>query len=980
MGLRNETVAYSADFGALTAAVDGPQLTQSWRRCCDRLRAELGDDIFNSWFGRIELEAVAGGQARLSVPTRFLKSWIDTHYLGHVTAALAAEFGALARILVVVRSSVRGEQPAEGAVCPLPSSVRPRISSAAPVAQEGAAPAARRASAHPAPGVSANALVGSPLDRRLTFSTFQVGRSNQLAFTSAQRVAENLGGRASSFCPLFLHSTVGLGKTHLLQAVAHTAAAQGRSAIYLTAEKFMYGFVAALQAQTSIAFKERLRAIDLLIFDDAQFLQGKSIQAEFGHALNALLDAGREVIVAADRPPNDLEALDERVRSRLSVGLCVEIGALDEPLRMKILEARIAAARAVQPSFQLSPAVLAFVARSIRSNGRDLEGAVNRLLAHATLTGAPLTVEAAEIAIRDLIRAHEPKRVKIEDIQKLVATPLQRVARRHPVVPTHGGGGQAAAGRDVPRQDPDDAIAAGNRPTVRRTRPHDRLARGAQDRGALAHATAPARRTRPAQAHAAGLTFSDCASRHDPRLQDRGDGRVARGRSGRRLRGRGRRPRSTATSTSRPPRRRRRPPPNGLRAAAISRSWPSTPTRSGTALRWEPSRGGALFPHLYGPLPTSAVAVGALAAARAGRPPRLWGPRAVSLTGLFEPLVKRLPPETAHRAAILGLKVAWPTPAPRPAPRLAVQALGLTFPNPLGLAAGFDKNAEVPGAMLRLGFGFVEVGTLTPRPQPGNARPRLFRLREDGAVINRFGFNNDGFDRARERLARRPAGLVGVNVGANKDAADRIADYALGVKTFAALADYLTINVSSPNTPGLRDLQRRDALDALVARAVEARDESASRKPLLVKIAPDLDDGELDDIVGIALARRVDGLIVSNTTIARPATLRSPHRGEAGGLSGRPLFAPSTRLLARARLALGGEVALIGCGGVEDPATALAKIEAGADLVQLYTGLALKGVGVVAEILDGLARAVEERGVASVAALTGARASEWART
>jgi chromosomal replication initiator protein len=264
-------------------------------------------------------------------------------------------------------------------------------------------------------------LVGSPLDRRLTFATFQLGRSNRLAFSAAHSLAEHSGGGSAAFCPLYVHSAVGLGKTHLLQAVAHTAASQGRSAIYLTAEKFMYGFVAALQSQTSIAFKERLRAIDLLIFDDAQFLQGKSIQAEFGHALNALLDAGRDVIVAADRPPNDLESLDERVRSRLGVGLCVEIGPLDEPLRLKILEARVAAARALQPNFELSPAVLAFVAHSIRSNGRDLEGAVNRLLAHTTLSGAPLTVEAAEIAIRDLIRAHEPKRVKIEDIQKLVA-------------------------------------------------------------------------------------------------------------------------------------------------------------------------------------------------------------------------------------------------------------------------------------------------------------------------------------------------------------------------------------------------------------------------------------------------------------------------------------------------------------------------------------------------------------------------------
>ena len=346
---------------------------------------------------------------------------------------------------------------------------------------------------------------------------------------------------------------------------------------------------------------------------------------------------------------------------------------------------------------------------------------------------------------------------------------------------------------------------------------------------------------------------------------------------------------------------------------------------------------------------------------------------------LFEPLLKLLPPETAHRAAILGLKLAPPRAVRRPDPRLAVSVLGLAFPNPLGLAAGFDKNAEAPGAMLQLGFGFVEVGTLTPRPQPGNARPRLFRLGEDGAVINRFGFNNEGYDRALARLARRPAGLVGVNVGANKDAADRIADYALGVKTFAPVADYLTINVSSPNTPGLRDLQRREALDALVARAVEARDQSAPRRPLLVKIAPDLTGRELDDVFAVALARGVDGLIVSNTTIARPATLRSRHRGEAGGLSGKPLFAPSTRLLARARLALGCRVALIGCGGVADAESALAKIEAGADLVQLYTSLALRGVGVVGDILDGLARAVEARGVASVAALTGTRAREWAQ-
>ena len=398
-----------------------PSIAAAWRRCCERLRAELGEDVFNSWFGRLELESLASGQARLSVPTRFLKSWIDTHYVGHITTALtAAGLGPIARIFVSVRSSARQDGTTNAPPCAHAAPFKAQADALS--GKEHSAPSGRRAPARPAGSPSSGEpLVGSPLDRRLTFATFQVGRSNQLAFSAAQRVADHSGGGSAAFCPLYVHSAVGLGKTHLLQAVAHTAASQGRSTIYLTAEKFMYGFVAALQSQTSIAFKERLRAIDLLIFDDAQFLQGKSIQAEFGHALNALLDAGRDVIVAADRPPNDLESLDERVRSRLGVGLCVEIGLLDEPLRLKILEARVAAARALQPNFELSPAVLAFVAHSIRSNGRDLEGAINRLLAHTTLSGAPLTVEAAEIAIRDLIRAHEPKRVKIEDIQKLVA-------------------------------------------------------------------------------------------------------------------------------------------------------------------------------------------------------------------------------------------------------------------------------------------------------------------------------------------------------------------------------------------------------------------------------------------------------------------------------------------------------------------------------------------------------------------------------
>ncbi len=348
------------------------------------------------------------------------------------------------------------------------------------------------------------------------------------------------------------------------------------------------------------------------------------------------------------------------------------------------------------------------------------------------------------------------------------------------------------------------------------------------------------------------------------------------------------------------------------------------------------------------------------------------------LAKIATPVLKRLPPETAHRVAINALKIAPPPQAPPSDPRLGVEVLGLKFPNPLGLAAGFDKNAEVPGAMLRLGFGFVEVGTLTPRPQGGNARPRLFRLAEDAAVINRFGFNNDGFERARARLARRPPGLIGVNLGANKDAADRVQDYALGVRTFASAADYLTINISSPNTPGLRDLQRREALDDLIARVVDARDETEPHRPLMLKIAPDLDARGLEDIVATALTRGIDGLIVSNTTVARPASLTSRNRGESGGLSGRPLFTPSTRLLARAYLLTGGAMPLVGCGGVEDSATALMKIEAGANLVQLYTGLVLKGHGVIDEILEGLSRSLEARGLNRIGELIGARATAWA--
>jgi chromosomal replication initiator protein len=396
-------------------------LEEPWKRCGARLRAELGEDVFTSWFGRLDLESVANRQARFTVPTRFLKSWIESHYLDRIRAALNSEIGDIAELVVAVRSST-APGPAASAPPAHDGVHEPRQAEfvASPPQEPTAAwraPARRDEAAG-----AQDSLSGSPLDRRLTFATFLVGRSNQLAYAAARRVTEAKAGRMPVFSPLYIHAAVGLGKTHLLQALAHAAAAQGRRVVYLTAEKFMYGFVAALRAQTAIAFKESLRAIDLLIFDDAQFLQGKSIQTEFCHTLNALVDAGRQVVVAADRPPGDLEALEERVRSRLAGGLCVEMGALDEPLRIKILEARIAAAQTAQPHFEVAPAVLAFVARAITTNGRDLDGAVNRLLAHTTLTGAPLSVETAQIAIRDLVRAHEPKRVKIEDIQKLVAS------------------------------------------------------------------------------------------------------------------------------------------------------------------------------------------------------------------------------------------------------------------------------------------------------------------------------------------------------------------------------------------------------------------------------------------------------------------------------------------------------------------------------------------------------------------------------
>jgi dihydroorotate dehydrogenase len=350
-----------------------------------------------------------------------------------------------------------------------------------------------------------------------------------------------------------------------------------------------------------------------------------------------------------------------------------------------------------------------------------------------------------------------------------------------------------------------------------------------------------------------------------------------------------------------------------------------------------------------------------------------------ALGDLARPWLAKLAPEDAHRATLAALRMMPALPIPKRDPRLAVDVFGLRFPHPLGLAAGFDKNALAPRALLRLGFGFVEVGTVTPRPQPGSPKPRLFRLTEDAALINRMGFNNDGYARARARLGSGGfPGIVGVNFGPNKDAADRIDDYVQGVKTFAAVASYLTINVSSPNTAALRDLQQRNALDELVARVIEARDAEPIRPPVLIKIAPDLDLRALDDIVSVAIARGADGLIISNTTISRPADLRAPEAGEGGGLSGRPVFSLSTRQLARAYLRCDGALPLIGAGGIEDVPTALAKIEAGAALTQIYTGMIYRGPGVIHEILDGLLAAVERRKAPSIGALVGGKAREFA--
>ena len=323
--------------------------------------------------------------------------------------------------------------------------------------------------------------------------------------------------------------------------------------------------------------------------------------------------------------------------------------------------------------------------------------------------------------------------------------------------------------------------------------------------------------------------------------------------------------------------------------------------------------------------------------------------------GLIRPLLFALDAEVAHRLAIGALAVGAYARAPAPDPKLRRRVLGLDFPNPIGLAAGFDKNGEVVDAALALGFGFVEVGGITPRPQAGNPRPRMFRVPGDKAIINRLGLNNDGYDAVHARLARRERrGIVGINIGPNKDSPDRVADYVLGVKRFADVASYIAINISSPNTPGLRDLQEKEALTRLLGEVAVARAGLPKSLPILVKIAPDLDDDALAAIAATVLASGMDGMIVSNTTLSRESITDAKLAAEAGGVSGRPLFAPSNKMLTRLRAIVGDNPVLIGVGGVDSAAAARQKLAAGADLVQLYTGMVYEGPGLPARIIAEL--------------------------
>ncbi len=343
-----------------------------------------------------------------------------------------------------------------------------------------------------------------------------------------------------------------------------------------------------------------------------------------------------------------------------------------------------------------------------------------------------------------------------------------------------------------------------------------------------------------------------------------------------------------------------------------------------------------------------------------------------------------LDPERAHELTLRALERGVHPRAAGDDPRLGQTLWGLHFPNPLGMAAGFDKDARVPGALLAMGFGFTEIGTVTPKPQPGNPRPRIFRLIRERGVINRLGFNSGGHEAALARLRSRPAGVIGVNIGANKDSADPEEDYVSGLRVFYPYADYFAVNISSPNTPGLRDLQAPDRLDALLGRIMSERRVLAGAdgplRPVLVKLAPDIHDGDLPAVVSCLLSHGADGAILTNTTVSRADVPYSSYRGEAGGVSGRPLFRRSTRMLAKVFLLTEGRLPLIGVGGVDSGETALAKIRAGASLVQLYTGMIYEGAPLPGRIKAALLGAMDRAGAGDLSPLRGADAERLVAT
>lgn len=380
----------------------GREAAAIWDRVRRRLRAELGEDVFSSWFARVDLEGLSAGVVRLSAPSVFLKGWIKSHYGDKLLALWREEDDTVRRVDVLRRTALRvvAEE-----VPPAPLAGKP-------------APQA------PAGEFASDRFAGSPLDARLTFATFCEGRSNDVACRAARAVAGAPEGSAPAYNPLYIHAGVGLGKTHLLQAIAHQARAlnPGKRARYLTVERFTVQFVGSIRDRSALDFKEQLRSIDILLIDDMQFLTGRTVQQEFCHMLNQLLDSGKQVVVAADRPPAELEGVDERVRSRMKGGVVVGMAGPDLAMRRRILENRLQAASERNPSLVIPDAVLDYVAQAVTNNGRDLDGALNRLVCRAEFSDTPITMEIAEMAIADLVGIREPRRIRIEDIQKVVAS------------------------------------------------------------------------------------------------------------------------------------------------------------------------------------------------------------------------------------------------------------------------------------------------------------------------------------------------------------------------------------------------------------------------------------------------------------------------------------------------------------------------------------------------------------------------------